>query len=260
MNNLSDYAEIKVLDHILKTAAYTPATNLYVGFSTADPLDTGLGIAEPSGNNYARVVCNTFDVAAGRATSNTGVITFNLASGAWGTITHWFISDALTGGNMIAYGQFTESKVVVSGNIPTIAAGEMDISVVTGAMGNYLANKILDHIFKTAVYTAPAHIYVALSTANPTDDASGKAEPSGSNYSRVICDAWDAAASGASQNTNAITMPTASGAWGTIGYMALMDAASAGNMLIYGAVVPSQAVGTNDYMEWLAGGLDITLN
>jgi len=260
MNNLSDYAEIKLLDHFLKTAAYTPATNLYVGFSTADPTDDGSGIAEPSGNNYAREVCNVFDAASGRATANTAAITFNLASGSWGVITHWFISDASTAGNMLAYGAFTEQKTIVSGNIPEIAAGEMDLSWVTGAMSTYLANKLLDHLLKTAAYTAPTHIYVGLSTANPTDDASGVAEPAAANYSRVICDVWDAAASGASENTSAITMPTASGSWGTITHAFLSDAASGGNMLIYGAVAPSQPVGTNDYMEWLAGGFDITLN
>ena len=41
MGSLSDYVENKILDHCMKTSAYTPATHLYVGLSTANPTDDG---------------------------------------------------------------------------------------------------------------------------------------------------------------------------------------------------------------------------
>jgi len=51
-----------------------------------------------------------------------------------------------------------------------------------GGFSNYWENKILDHIFGKGSY-APPTIYVGLSTADPTDDGSGLAEPSGNAYS-----------------------------------------------------------------------------
>lgn len=249
MGSLSNYLENKILDHVLKVAAYTPPTNIAISLHTADPTDAGSGAEVTNENNYARVICNVWDAASGRASANTNVITFNQASGLWGTVTHFALWDSATygAGNMLAHGQFTVSKTIANGNIPSIAAGDLDISVTTGSMSTYLANKILDHILKTASYTAPTHIAVALSTANPTDDGSGLAEVADSNnYSRTTCDVWDVAVNGASANTAAITTPVASGSWGTISHTALFDSAThgAGNMLMYGSVSPSQAVTT----------------
>jgi hypothetical protein len=260
--SLSNYAEKKIQDHVFKTSSFTVPTNIYVAFSTADPTDAGTGIAEPSGNNYARVAHNVWASASSRATSNTGVITFPQASGAWGTITHFALFDDPSAGNMLAHGSLSASKVIVSGNVPTIASGDLDISVVTGAMSNYLANKVLDHLLKTAAYTQPTNITVALSTANPGDDGGSIAEPVANNYSRTTCNTWNAANSttGLVANTSAITTPTASGSWGTISHTALFDNASAGNMLWYGSITPSQAVGANDYMEWAASAFAVTLD
>lgn len=260
MGTFSNYAEEKLLNHALKNTEFTVPSNIYVALSTADPGETGGTIAEPSGNNYARVQCNTWDAAASRASANTGAITFPQASGSWGTITHFAIFDHITAGNFLGSGELTLSKAIVSGNIPSFAAGDFDISLTTGGISDYLAEALIDHILKTTAYTQPTHIYVGLSTADPTDDGSGLAEPSGDNYSRVLCDDWDNWDTGVVDNTNAITMPTASGNWGTIAYTALFDADTAGNMLFYGAVSPSQAVTANDYMEWAAGGFDLSLD
>ena len=110
MGSLSDYVEDEVLDHVLKTGDWAQPTNLYVGLSTADPTDDASGIAEPGGNGYARVQHNNWDAAASRATENTGTISFPEATGTWGTIAYFFISDASTGGNMIAHGALSASK------------------------------------------------------------------------------------------------------------------------------------------------------
>lgn len=127
------------------------------------------------------------------------------------------------------------------------------------SFSNYLENKILDHVFKTAAYTQPTNIYVALSTANPGEDGSTIAEPSGNNYARTACNSWDAASGGATANTNAVTFPQASGSWGTITHFALFDASSGGNMLGYGALAASKAVGSGDTPKFAAGDLDVTL-
>lgn len=262
MGNFSNYAENKALDHVLKVAAYTPAMNLYFSLHTADPTDAGTGAEVANSNNYARVLCNVWNAAAARLADNTGAVSFAQASGAWGTVTHWGIWDSGTygAGNLIAYGAFTASKVIVSGNIFTIPAGGCDISVTSGVVSTFLANKILDHFLKTASYTPATNIKVAFSTADPTNDGSGLAEPVGNNYARTTCNVFDVAVNGATANTNIIDSPVASGNWGTITHVALFDDEATPNMLLFGTITPSQAVGANDNFEYAAGGLDITLD
>lgn len=129
MGSFSDYLENKIIDHVFKTASYTVPTNIYVALSTADPLDSGAGIAEPVGNNYARALCNVWDAASGGATANTNAVTFNTASGAWGTISHFAIFDHVSAGNMLAHGSLAVSKAVTTADTPTFAAGDIDVSL-----------------------------------------------------------------------------------------------------------------------------------
>ena len=255
MGSLSDYAELEVLDHVLKTGIYTAATTLYVGLSTVtiDDATTGGDVTEPSEMGYARVECNTWDAAGteSRATENTGVITFAEASGDWGTITDFFVADHLTTGNIIAYGTFSAGKAVGTGDNPSIAAGGIDISVNTGGMATHLAGSILDHVFKTAVYTAATTLYVGLSTGTIADATTGGAagEPAAGAYARVECNTWDVAAAGASENTAAITFAQATASWGTITDFFIADHLTTGNLLFYTVADASKAVGTNDTIQ-----------
>ena len=261
--NLSNYAENEILDHILKVGVYTAATNLNVGLSTTaiDDATTGGDVVEPAAG-YARVTCNTWDVAATRATENTGVITFAEASGSWGTITDWFIADATEDGNIIAYGTFSAGKAVGTGDVPYIAVGGIDISVDSGGMSTYLANEILDHVFKTGAYTPATNLYVGLSDATINDATTGGdvSESTVGAYARVACNTWDVAASGASENTAAITFAQATASWGTITDFFIADSTDAGNILFYEVADTSKAVGTDDTVQFDIGSLDITLD
>ena len=129
-----------------------------------------------------------------------------------------------------------------------------------GSFGNYIENKFLDHIVGKTAYSKPT-AYIALSTADPLDDASGIAEPSGNNYSRLITSGsdWNAASGGAIDNATALTFATATGSWGTITHFALYDAIAGGNMLALGSLASSQAVGNAETIKFAAGELDITL-
>ena len=104
---------------------------VYIGLSTADPLDTAAGLAEPSGSGYTRVVTSaaTWQTAASGATHNILAIIFPTATGSWGTATHFAGFDALSGGNMLWHSALTVSKVIISGQTPTFAVGDLDISV-----------------------------------------------------------------------------------------------------------------------------------
>ena len=130
-----------------------------------------------------------------------------------------------------------------------------------GGFSNYWENKILDHIFGKGSYTPPT-IYVGLSTADPTDEGSGLAEPSGNGYARVQTSAsdWNAASNGSLDNASNITFAQATGIWGTITHFALFDTATAGNMLAYGALSQSKAIGVSDTARFEAGDLQISLD
>ena len=258
MGSASDYLENKLLNHVLKVSSFSVPTNLYVSLHTADPTDTGTG-TEVSGTSYARTLCNGWTTAASRASSNSAAVTFPAAGGSWGTITHWAVWDASTGGNCLFHGSITTPNAIIATNIVSFAIGQLSLSFVSGVYSNYLANKLLDHVLKVASYTVPTNIYVGLSTANPGDSGSGLSEPSGNAYARTLANSWSTSSAGASSNSAAITFTTATGSWGTITHAGLFDASSAGNNLMYGALGSSQAVVATNTIEFATSALAHTL-
>ena len=125
--NISNYAELKILDHSLGVASWTMPATVYIALYTSDPTDADSG-AEVSGGAYARQAA-AFDAAAAGATQNAADITFPEATASWGTITHIGIRDALTAGNLIWHGALTASKAIGIGDQFKIKDGELDVSL-----------------------------------------------------------------------------------------------------------------------------------
>ena len=124
------------------------------------------------------------------------------------------------------------------------------------AMSDYLENEILDHILSVGSFTMPSAVYLGLSVASMADDASGT-ELAGSGYARQAVP-FSAAASGTTSNSGAITFPTATGTWGSIGFWSLWDALSSGNMLLHGSFSAAKSIASGDVLRVSAGDLDIT--
>lgn len=132
MGSFSDYLENALLNHTFKGSAFTQPTNLYIALSTADPLDTGAGVAEPAfASGYYRMVCNSWSVSTTGAISNTATVAFPSASGPWGTISHFGIYDAsgIGAGNLLAYGSLSISKTVTQGDILQFPSGSIVASL-----------------------------------------------------------------------------------------------------------------------------------
>jgi hypothetical protein len=131
-----------------------------------------------------------------------------------------------------------------------------------GAATNYLELKLLDHSLGTTTYTKPSAVYLGLHTTDPgeTGSTSGEVSTSGTAYVRQAV--TFAAASGGSAATNAtVTFPTATGSsWGSIGYISISDASSAGNMLYYGAVTTAKTIDVGDTFQVTSGNLTIALD
>jgi hypothetical protein len=266
MGSISDYTELEVMDHIFGAGAYTPATTVYIGLATADPTDAGPP-TEPSGNNYARLSI-AFNAAASRKIENTSTLNFPQASGPWGTISHWFIcthlSNVTWGSNvyLLAHGQFTVSKAVVSGNTPSIAANEVDIEFNAGEISDYCAHKILDFVFRNQAFTMPwPAIFAALATANLSDSTTGSTitEPSGNNYTRKRHTSWPAANASGTTNNGAITFPIPSGSWGSITATALVDGSTGGNILFYENTLTDQEPLSGDTVQFPNNDFDVSL-
>lgn len=134
MSAASNYLENKVLDHVLKVAAYTQPASLYVGLFTntsgnaATNLEAGTLTDEVSGGSYARKAA-TFAAASGGTAATSATITFDTASASWGTITHVAIMDNSTSGNVLFWGAVTTSKTIDSGDTFQITSGNLTISL-----------------------------------------------------------------------------------------------------------------------------------
>ena len=249
MGSLSNYVENKILDHILKTSNFIQPSNLYIGLSTSDPLDNGSGISEPSGNGYLRVNHNTWDITVNRSTENTGTITFPGATGSWGTVTHFFISDNSTGGNLIGHGELSTSRTIGVGDNPSFIDGSIDVSFNSGNISTNLANQVLDHIFGNTTYDTTADLYIALSTSDPTDDNSGTNEPVGNAYVRVLNNTWDASVDGVIQKD-----------YDKKSLKRLKSLVDGYDVELIGCLNTMKSIGTNDTNAFQAGALTITMD
>jgi len=147
----------------------------------------------------------------------------------------------------------TTPRQIVAGSLPKFPINSISISE-TQKFSDYLENKVLDHIMGKASYSAPATIYVGLSSSNPLDSGAGLSEPSGMSYARVatIASNWTLVVTGSLFNNSAITFPAASGDWGTMNYCALFDALSGGNMLAYGVLTTPKAIRTGQVGKFSA--------
>lgn len=124
------------------------------------------------------------------------------------------------------------------------------------AFTNYLETAALGHIFGGTAYTQPT-LYLGLFTTAPDDTGAGT-EVTGGSYARQT---FTMSVTGdTASNVGAIEFPTATAAWGTVAYVAVYDAVSAGNMLCYATLAASKAIDTGDVFRIPAGDLDITLD
>lgn len=131
------------------------------------------------------------------------------------------------------------------------------------SFSDYLENKLLDHIFNDAAYTAPS-TYLALCTTVPTDASTGSTivEANYTGYARVQINASDmsAAASGSKTNSAAITFAACTSGSSTIIGWAICDASTVGNMLVWGTCTSTVVSTTQTPATIAIGGLVVTLD
>lgn len=106
----------------------------FVGLSSTTPTLAGGNVTEPSGGSYARVATTgaTWGSAASGAIANAAAIVFTQASADWlagADLTHAVLFDAVSGGNVLAYGALATPKAVLNGDTASIGIGDLDITL-----------------------------------------------------------------------------------------------------------------------------------
>ena len=122
---------------------------------------------------------------------------------------------------------------------------------------NYLEDALINATLRNTTFTAVATPYVALFTSDPTDAGSGT-EVSGGSYARTAV-TMGAPSNGVSTNSADVTFPTATGSWGTVGWIGIYDASTSGNLLYHTALDASKTVGSGDIFKINTGNLSVTL-
>ena len=146
MAAMSNYLENKLVDHLFRgvALAYTAPPTLYVALYTAvtGTPDAGGG-TEITGNAYQRAIVNsapsawkntqadgTANASTGTTgvTSNNNIISFPSPTGSWGTVTHFGILDAASGGQLLFHGALTVPQIVNTSNTVSFAVGALQIT------------------------------------------------------------------------------------------------------------------------------------
>lgn len=236
--SLHDTFVQKIIDHYFMffAAQLTGDTTVYLGLSTADPLDDGSGIAEPAtADGYARVNIGAtssvgWSIANGVA-SNTTAIEFPEAAASWGTITHWFISTSPTRG--VApdrmFNSIGTAIAIPANKALVLPVGFFDLGTVdTGTFSDLHSTELVDAEILNHMLTDTAAIhratYLGLHTypfiPEPVHDGTfGEVwdVSAGSGYNRTFVnpgdlsfggfDIWENPKDGEVQNTNGTSIP-----------------------------------------------------
>lgn len=138
-----------------------------------------------------------------------------------------------------------------------------------GSKSLYLSQKLLDYIFRqnsVTSFTTSADLYVGLWSQTLTDNSTGSSvgEISGNSYERLHLTSSDWTGTTPLEtnkytvtNKTSKSFPTATGTWGLITHVAILDASTEGNILFWGALSSVKTIDTGDTFTFTIGDLKI---
>jgi len=124
-------------------------------------------------------------------------------------------------------------------------------------MSNYLENGLLNAVLRNTSYNSPATVYVGLYTSDPGEGNTGT-EISGGSYARKDV-TFGSPSNGVCTNSAAVEFAQATGSWGTVSHVGLLDAITSGNLLFYTDITTSKTIESGDIFKIAAGSLSVTL-
>jgi hypothetical protein len=126
---------------------------------------------------------------------------------------------------------------------------------------DHTENLVLTWLLTNGTATRPTAWYVGLFTAAPSDTGGGT-EVTGNGYARVSTGTITVSGTSPTNATNAAAIEFAAasgGNWGAIGWAAIFDADTGGNMIAWAALSTSRTINDGDVLRIPAGDLDVTL-
>ena len=124
---------------------------------------------------------------------------------------------------------------------------------------NYLANKLVKGTVGGSSYPAPSKVYLALLTEDPTKSGFTTNEVDQASYTRKEVTFTTTGLNGESSNANKIEWATATSNWGNVGWVGVMDSASAGFMLYFTALDNAKEILSGDQFIINVDQLKLTL-
>jgi hypothetical protein len=128
------------------------------------------------------------------------------------------------------------------------------------SLGNYLEDKLLDHIFGKTVWVPPI-LYVGLGFG--ATDQNPNELPSEFNYERVQTNSslWSTSTASKIINTDDIKFNEAIGGdWGYVNCFLIFDYKTLGNFLMYGTLKEPWDIKEFEERRFLGGELEVTLD
>lgn len=138
---ITNYAANKIINDITgrnKIISGISSTGAaYIGLSSTEPAKDGTNFTEPTGGGYKRILIGIsgniptclMSSAANSSSTNPDEIHFNEVLGSWGTLTHFGIFDAATGGNLLIYNPLETPITPSLNSIPMIRAEDITITL-----------------------------------------------------------------------------------------------------------------------------------
>lgn len=135
------------------------------------------------------------------------------------------------------------------------------------SFSNYTEDKVLNNIFRGEAFSAP-NLHIALFTSSAgleTNTRSAQVEipTTDTGYARVAVPQYTGfTASTSGQSTNAVVFefPVATLDWGTITHIGIMDAETAGNVIMWGSIQNARPIYSGDIIRFVPGAITVTLD
>lgn len=145
MSNLTNFAENRVVDALLRGQALGAPATMHLALITAVTDAEAGTFTEVAGGSYGRAAVTASlanfsgtqgagttvaSSGTGGQTTNNSVITFPVPTANWGSVTHVAVMDASTGGNAWIIVALTQAKTVNNGDpAPTFPAASFGVTV-----------------------------------------------------------------------------------------------------------------------------------
>jgi hypothetical protein len=132
-------------------------------------------------------------------------------------------------------------------------------------LGRALQRALLDHALKTASMTVPENIEVRLYTTKPNDEGTGGTEVSGTGYTAIVHNDWNAASNASpslATNDGAIEFPTpGAGGWGEVNSFGLWGIGTGfTGFMGAGNISPAKTINQDDEVLFPSGDLVVSLD